>query len=447
MPQPQPVPTQRLSLSATAIASATGTATFNFPAPATDLVWHGTMICQTAPIAAIFSGTVAGFQWSSWSGASVGGPFQALPGEVVQVTATGLTPGVGYLIQWTGRSDSLSQTAPSWPDTNSSPPGGAVNTVVPPSGSALEVFEVGGLLYVFNNNGSATTTTLLGPPGAGNVWRLQRAVYSLSGTSAVILGDSTQNEYGVTTATTDRENFDGLCVSEGLDWQTVGGAGKVWLYYDLISKPTLVGPKAIGVQQTASGQGVGTIAVTLTGVTPGNQIIALHGSGQNSPGGAATIATTGGTTSAWNLARHTNQTALAQASIWSALAGSSSVTVTVTVPNDAGGGQLTILEVAKLNGTADATSINSGGGVSTFSAGSLTPGGANDLAVTALGTNVGNISGSPAGWVRDGTTGSGGNGALAAHVLPSGSSALTPAFTSGGGAGSFAIVAASFSSL
>lgn len=447
-------PSQRLSLNKQVTASLTGVAVFTFPAPPTDLVWHGTLTCQTAPTAAVFAATVAGTPWSSWSGASIGGPVQALPGEVVQVTATGLTANTVFTVQWIGRSDPLSSTAPSYPDTSTSPPGGITATVVQTNLSgALEVYEVGGLTYVSNNNGSATTTALLGPPGAGNVYRLQRAVYSLGSgaTNGQLLGDLTQNQYAETVSASDRENLDGLCVFEALDWKTIGGGGQIWLYYDLIPKPTLLAPKQIGIVQilTNTGGGTNTQTVKLPGVTVGHLLIAALGAGGNHSG-LPTISTTGGTTSAWTVQAQTNQTTLAAATIWAAnvltLDTDGSVTVQTTWGNlGSTVGQLAVYECSQVNGTADATSAQTGTGTA-MTAAACTPGNANDLAIAVSANNFQNTTSSPPGWVRDGTTGTGGFGGLAAHLLPSGSGALTPTFTESS-SGSWALVVATFPSL
>lgn len=237
---PQVVPTQRLSLTATATASQAGTATFNFPAPATDLVWHGTMTCLSAPVAAIFSGTVAGFPWASWGGPSVGGPFQALPGEVVQITATGLTAGVTYAIQWLGRSDSLSVTAPSWPDTNSSP----ASTISQAPGTSFSVQLTGGASQATATDASAGTVVLLATPPAGQQYALHNANFTLgSGATQIqIVGHSTAFVYAQAFSSADVfRPLEGQIVAEALDMVVTGGGGSVWLSYDLIPPPVSSG--------------------------------------------------------------------------------------------------------------------------------------------------------------------------------------------------------------
>lgn len=224
------------------MATAAGTATFLFPAPPTDLVWQGTLFCQSAPVGGIFNATVGGSPWCSWQGQSIGGPVQALPGEVVQVAATGLTAGTTYVLQWIGRSDSLSTTAPSYPDTNSSPAGGGVISQ-PPGTSFVVVFQ-GGASLATATNGGASTSVLLPTPPAGQSYALHNATFTLGAgtTQAQIVGHSTGFVYCQAFATS--EIFDALMgqlVAEALDFTTVGGGGSVWLSYDLTAPPVAPG--------------------------------------------------------------------------------------------------------------------------------------------------------------------------------------------------------------
>ena len=75
------MPTQRLFESSNATATAAGLAQFSFPTPPTNLVWHGTLQCVSAPPGAVFVAFIGGAQWCSWAGQAIGGPVQCLPGE------------------------------------------------------------------------------------------------------------------------------------------------------------------------------------------------------------------------------------------------------------------------------------------------------------------------------------------------------------------------------
>lgn len=225
------MPPQRLSESAIALSTSAGTAVFNFPAPPTNLVWIGTLVLLAAPTGAAFSATVAGTPWCSWAGPSIGGPVQALPGEVVQITATGLAASTSYTLQWIGRSNSLNETTPQYPDTNS----GAGGVVSQPPGSALTVLLQGGASQAIKTNASATTVQLLNTPAAGLNWLLHNATFTLGSgaTAAQIVGNSTGFVYAqMLNAAETFFPMMGQIAAEALNFTTVGGGGSVWLSYD-----------------------------------------------------------------------------------------------------------------------------------------------------------------------------------------------------------------------
>jgi hypothetical protein len=183
---------------------------------------------------------VGGSQWCSWAGSAIGGPVQALPGEQVIITATGLTAGTTYVLQWIGRSDSLSETEPSYPDTNAAG-GGTGTTITQPPGTNFGVQLVGGASQAIGTNGGASTSTLLATPPAGDVYALKNATFTLgSGATQVqIVGNSTG--FVFCQAFSSAEVFDplmGQVAAEQLNFTTVGDGGSVWLSYDLIAPPT-----------------------------------------------------------------------------------------------------------------------------------------------------------------------------------------------------------------
>lgn len=241
------MPTQRLSLTATATANSAGNAIFTFPAPPTDLVWHGTLVCNAAPNGASFAVTVAGSQWAGWNGASIGGPVQALPGETVQVVGSSLTAGTVYQLRWIGRSDPMSQTVPSYPDTNA-----AASAISQAPGSSITVLLQGGALLASVINLAPGTAQLLPPPPAGQVYLLHNASFDLlsGGTDVMINGASTNFAY--TQCVSDSGILTvplmGQIVNEGLNVQTIGGSGgSAWLSYDLAPPPTSLGGGAVSV--------------------------------------------------------------------------------------------------------------------------------------------------------------------------------------------------------
>jgi hypothetical protein len=229
------MPAQRLFESISQPATAAGTAQFVFPTPPTDLVWRGTMTCTTAPGSAVFVAFVGGSQWCSWAGASIGGPVQALPGEQVIITAVGLTAGTTYVLQWIGRSDSLSETEPSYPDTNAA--GGATGTTVtqPPGSPSSVVSLIGGALLATATTAMAGSATLLVAPGAGTEYLLRHVAFTLgSGATQVqIVGATTGFVYTQSfSSSAVLDNMAGQIVTEALNFVTTGGGGSVWLTYD-----------------------------------------------------------------------------------------------------------------------------------------------------------------------------------------------------------------------
>jgi len=297
------VPTQRLSLTQNVTASGSGTATFTFPAPPTDLVWIGTLVCNQAPAGAAFTATVAGTQWGTWNGTATGGPVQCLPGEQLVVVATGLTNLSAFALQWTGRSDSLSESQPSWPDTNASPGGVATQSAGTPS---TVVSLIGGALRVTATTASATTVSLLGPPSAGTEYLLRHAAFTLgSGTTQVqIVGHSTGFVYTQAFSSAEvLDNLAGQIVPEALDFTTIGGGGSIWLTYDngvppvpsgtgTATPPTISAVPAASVHNTHSG----FRTVTSSMVTPniGDLVVVSAASFQTTTGpGTLTITDSG----------------------------------------------------------------------------------------------------------------------------------------------------------
>ena len=293
------MPTQRLSLTQNVTASGSGTATFTFPAPPTDLVWIGTLVCNQAPAGAAFTATVAGTQWGTWNGTATGGPVQCLPGEQLVVVATGLTNLSAFALQWTGRSDSLSESQPSWPDTNASPGGVATQSAGTPS---TVVSLIGGALRVTATTASATTVSLLGPPSAGTEYLLRHAAFTLgSGTTQVqIVGHSTGFVYTQAFSSAEvLDNLAGQIVPEALDFTTIGGGGSIWLTYDngvppvpsgtgTATPPTISAVPAASVHNTHSG----FRTVTSSMVTPniGDLVVVSAASFQTATGpGTLTI--------------------------------------------------------------------------------------------------------------------------------------------------------------
>ena len=113
---------QILSQTIAATADGSGNASFTFTTPPAGFTWTGTLTCAAAPITAVFVATVGAVSWGDWGGDSVYGPVQVIGqgSQQLVVTATGLTTGVSYTLQWNGSSDPSSLVAAVWPDVNTS---------------------------------------------------------------------------------------------------------------------------------------------------------------------------------------------------------------------------------------------------------------------------------------------------------------------------------------
>ena len=113
---------QILSQTVASMADGSGNASFTFTTPPAGFTWTGTLTCASAPISAVFVATVGAVSWGDWGGDSVYGPVQVMGqgSQQLIVTATGLTAGVSYTLQWNGSSDPSSLVAAVWPDVTTS---------------------------------------------------------------------------------------------------------------------------------------------------------------------------------------------------------------------------------------------------------------------------------------------------------------------------------------
>lgn len=239
---------QRLSETVQATAAADGTAIFRFGSPPTGLVYQGTFFCSTADAASVFAASVGGTPWSSWGGPSVGGPVQAWQGETVTVSASGLTSGTTYALEWTGRADDAKYVSHQYPDTNASP----AASIAQAPGTSLVVGFQGGALQASVVNLAPGTASLLPTPPAGQVYLMHNASFDLlsGGTDIMIVGHSTGFVYtqfvsdsGVATVP-----LMGQVAAEALDVQAIGGSGgSAWLSYDLGPVPVSGGGSNVPV--------------------------------------------------------------------------------------------------------------------------------------------------------------------------------------------------------
>lgn len=87
------------------LADTNGKATFSWSAPAPGETWTGTLQAVAAPGGARFTAyftSTSAIPIGSWIGDNPFGPVQARGGQSLFVAATGLQPGVTYVLKWTG---------------------------------------------------------------------------------------------------------------------------------------------------------------------------------------------------------------------------------------------------------------------------------------------------------------------------------------------------------
>ena len=119
-----------------------GVATFTFPNTPQGYTWTGTLSCASANTGTVFYATVGGTPWGEWGGNSVFGPVQAQSMQQLVVTATGLTQGSVYTLNWVGSSDPIGTVAAIWPDSNSTALTAQISGTVPISGSVTTTGSV-----------------------------------------------------------------------------------------------------------------------------------------------------------------------------------------------------------------------------------------------------------------------------------------------------------------
>jgi hypothetical protein len=81
-------------------------------------VWTGTIQVLQAPAWAFHQCTIGGVIWAEWLGFQPSPVVQAMTGEVITVTSTGLSPNTLYQATLIGRSDTQDTYIPVWPEAS-----------------------------------------------------------------------------------------------------------------------------------------------------------------------------------------------------------------------------------------------------------------------------------------------------------------------------------------
>ena len=93
---------QPISFAPSAQASSSGTATFTVPSVPISQTWIGTLSIPGAPSSASFSALIGGLSSGNWIGQNTFGPVTIPQNLNLQVTATSLTPGQSYQLNFQG---------------------------------------------------------------------------------------------------------------------------------------------------------------------------------------------------------------------------------------------------------------------------------------------------------------------------------------------------------
>jgi hypothetical protein len=102
----------------TPIASPTLPFSFTYQPIPMGSVWTGTIQVLQAPAWAFHQCTIGGVLWAEWLGFQPSPVIQAMTGEVITVTSTGLSPNTLYQATLIGRSDTQDTYDPVWPEAS-----------------------------------------------------------------------------------------------------------------------------------------------------------------------------------------------------------------------------------------------------------------------------------------------------------------------------------------
>ena len=105
---------QPISFAPSAQASSSGTATFTVPSVPISQTWIGTLSIPGAPSSASFSALIGGLSSGNWIGQNTFGPITIPQNLNLQVTATSLTPGQSYQLNFQGTVYTSEEALPSF---------------------------------------------------------------------------------------------------------------------------------------------------------------------------------------------------------------------------------------------------------------------------------------------------------------------------------------------
>ena len=209
---------QPISFAPSAQASSSGTATFTVPSVPISQTWIGTLSIPGAPSSASFSALIGGLSSGNWIGQNTFGPITIPQNLNLQVTATSLTPGQSYQLNFQGTVYTSEEALPSF----------AFPAATPVSQQTLQAQIYLGTAVT---NATLSTTQLITlDPTWRSIWVLTKGGYNLTatgislpyltGTTSQVIFDAMSPPYITTTFGTIYQQFFRIPIIPALD-QTV----------------------------------------------------------------------------------------------------------------------------------------------------------------------------------------------------------------------------------
>ena len=165
---------QPISFAPSAQASSSGTATFTVPSVPISQTWIGTLSIPGAPSSASFSALIGGLSSGNWIGQNTFGPVTIPQNLNLQVTATSLTPGQSYQLNFQGTVYTSEEALPSF----------AFPAATPVTQQTLQTMNLLGT-GVATTGGESVTITI--DPTWRSIWViLNNTLLNAAGTAGII---------------------------------------------------------------------------------------------------------------------------------------------------------------------------------------------------------------------------------------------------------------------
>ena len=168
---------QPLSFISTQVAGTDTTATFLFDYVPVSQQWTFTINCPTAPDTAVFTASSGGTNYGQFRGSNTWGAIQIGSGDRLQVSATGLVPGVQYTVSIIGTAYTSEDADPVYPTAYAESVSTATEQIVLVQKSATAIAGINTYTFRINLQPAYRSIYAVGnfptDPGTGfNGWRI-----------------------------------------------------------------------------------------------------------------------------------------------------------------------------------------------------------------------------------------------------------------------------------